>query len=110
MNSWERANIQAAASYLRERMTQGTIDAKTKTVYEGLLEVLEPTRRAVRIQREQSAAAKAAITVQANRERRAAAERRRPADRRTLNLESPTGSERRAGVERRAGRDRRSRS
>ena len=110
MNAWERANIQAAASYLRERMTQGAIDAKTKTVYEGLLEVLDPTRRAVRVQREQSAAAKAAVTVQANRERRAAAERRRLSDRRTLDLGSPTGVERRAAVERRAGRDRRNRS
>jgi hypothetical protein len=110
MNSWERANIQAAASYLRERMTQGTIDAKTKTVYEGLLEVLDPTRRAARVQRELSTAAKAAVTVQANRERRAAAERRRLEDRRKQNLGSPTGTERRAGAERRAGRDRRSRS
>ena len=109
MNTWERANIQAAASYLRERMTQGAIDAKTKTVYEGLLDVLDPTRRAARVQRELSAAAKAAVTVQANRERRAAAERRRLADRRKQNLGSPTGTDRRAGVERRAGRDRRNR-
>jgi hypothetical protein len=91
-------------------MTQGTIDAKTKTVYEGLLEVLDPTRRAARVQRELSTAAKAAVTVQANRERRAAAERRRLEDRRKQNLGSPTGTERRAGAERRAGRDRRSRS
>ena len=48
MTSWERANIQAAASYLRERMTQGALDAKTKAVYEGLLEVLDPTRRTAR--------------------------------------------------------------
>ena len=110
MNTWERANIQAAASYMRERMTQGAIDAKTKAVYEGLLDVLDPTRRAARVQRELSAAAKAAVTVQANRERRAAAERRRLADRRKQNLGSPVGAERRAGVERRAGRDRRNRS
>ena len=108
MNSWERANIQAAASYLRERMTQGAIDAKTKAVYEGLLEVLEPTRRAARVQREMSAAAKSAVTVQASRQRRAAAERRRLEDRRKLNLGSPTGAERRS-VDRRTGHDRRSR-
>jgi hypothetical protein len=108
MNSWERANIQAAASYLRERMTQGAIDAKTKVVYEGLLEVLDPTRRATRVQRELSAAAKSAVTVQANRQRRAAAERRRQQDRRKENLGSPTGAERRT-VDRRTGRDRRNR-
>jgi hypothetical protein len=109
VTSWERANIQAAASYLRERMTQGAIDAKTKAVYEGLLEVLDPTRRATRVQREMSAAAKSAVTVQAtNRQRRAAAERRRKEDRRKLNLGSPTGTERRT-VNRRTGRDRRNR-
>jgi hypothetical protein len=38
-------------------MTQGAIDAKTKAIYEGLLEVLDPTRRTARIQREMSATA-----------------------------------------------------
>jgi hypothetical protein len=108
VNAWERANIQAAASYLRERMAQGAIDAKTKAVYEGLLEVLDPTRRAARIQRELATATKASVTVPANRERRTAAERRRD-ERRKVNLGSPTGVERRTGSERRTGRDRRSR-
>jgi hypothetical protein len=108
VNAWERANIQAAASYLRERMAKGAIDAKTKAVYEGLLEVLDPTRRTTRIQRELASAAKAAVTVQANRERRSAAERRRE-DRRRVNVGSPTGVERRTGKERRTGRDRRNR-
>jgi hypothetical protein len=107
VNAWERATIQAAASYLRERMSQGAIDAKTKAVYEGLLEVLDPTRRATRIQRELATAAKAAVTVQTNRERRAT-ERRRE-DRRKVNIGSPTGVERRTGKERRTGRDRRNR-
>jgi hypothetical protein len=105
VNAWERANIQAAASYLRERMAQGAIDAKTKAVYEGLLEVLDPTRRAARIQRELASAAKAAVAAPVSRERRAT-ERRR-GDRRRENLGSPTGIERRAGKERRTGRDRR---
>ena len=108
MTSWEKANIQAAASYLRERMTQGVIDAKTKAVYQGLLDVLDPTRRAARIQREMSTAARSAVTVQANRQRRAAAERRRQEDRRKENLGNPAGAERRR-VDRRTGRDRRSR-
>jgi hypothetical protein len=106
VNQSERTNIQAAASYLRERISQGATDPRTKAVYEGLLEVLDPTRRAMRVQREMHAAAKAAATVQANRERRAHEERRRNAERRKANHGSPTGAERRA-AERRAGRDRR---
>jgi hypothetical protein len=108
VNTWERANVQAAASYLRERMGQGAADPRTKAVYEGLLEVLDPTRRATRVQRELAAATRAAATVQANRERRERDERRRLADRRKESLGSPTGAERRR-AERRAGRDRRSR-
>ncbi len=43
MNSpWQRSNIQAAAAYLRERMAQGATDSRTKAIYEGLLDVLEP--------------------------------------------------------------------
>jgi hypothetical protein len=108
VNTWEKANVQAAASYLRERMSQGAADPRTKAVYEGLLEVLDPTRRATRVQRELAAATRAAATVQANRERRERDERRRLADRRKATLESPTGAERRR-AERRAGRDRRNR-
>ena len=110
MNSqWQRATIQAAASYMRERISQGATDPKTKAIYEGLLEVLDPTRRATRIQREAFAGAKAAAIVQAARERRAADERRRLEDRRKENRGSPTGGERRRGEDRRAGRDRRDR-
>ena len=95
--------------YLRERIAEGANDPKTKAIYEGLLEVLDPPRRATRIQRELAAAAKAAVMVKAAAERRAADERRRLADRRKQNLGSPTGAERRRG-ERRAGRDRRNRA
>ena len=73
--NWQRANIQAAASYLRERMSAGPTDPKTKAVYEGLLEVLDPTRRATRIQREAASAAQAAAIVKPARERRARSER-----------------------------------
>jgi hypothetical protein len=76
-------------------------------VYEGLLDVLDPSRRTVRLQRER-AAATAAVPVQASRERRATHERR-SADRRKLNSGSPTGVERRQ-QDRRTGRDRRNRS
>ena len=110
MNSpWQRATIQAAASYMRERISAGADDPKTRAIYEGLLELLDPPRRATRLQREMAAAAKAAVVVKAAAERRAAAARRRRADRRKLDLGSPTGAERRVGIDRRAGRDRRDR-
>jgi hypothetical protein len=106
--NWQRANIQAAASYLRERMLGGATDAKTKAVYDGLLEVLDPTRRATRLQREGASAAQGAATVKPARERRAHSERRAtPIDRRRKSVGTPDG-ERRSGKERRAGRDRRS--
>ena len=106
--NWQRANIQAAASYLRERISGGATDPKTKAVYEGLLEVLDPTRRATRLQREAASAAKAAATVKPARDRRSSiSERRRLTERRRVNVGSPTGVERRSGADRRSGRDRR---
>src|SRR6185436_21142753 len=101
--NWQRANTQAAAGYLREAISKNPTDVRTKAIYEGLLDILEPTRRAVRLQREMATAAKTAAIVHRTR---AGRERRAPSDRRTLKLESPTGAERRK-TQRRAGRDRR---
>jgi hypothetical protein len=101
--NWQRANIQAAASYLREVIAKGA-DARAKLVYEGLLDILDPARRTVRLQRERAAVA-AAVPVPAARERRATHERR-GAERRKANVGSPTGVERRR-KDRRSGRDRR---
>ncbi len=98
--SWQRANVQAAANYLRERIAAGapgSEDARSKAIYEGLLDVLDPARRTARVQRESAADAKSAVTIQAARERRNQASRER---RRAHH--GPPG-----GVERRAGRDRR---
>ena len=106
--NWQRPNIQAAAAYLRERMAAGATDARTKAVYEGLLDLLEPSRRATRLQREAADAAKAAVTVQAERDRRSQSDRRGYADRRRVDLGPPGGIERRKVGDRRAGRDRRS--
>ena len=110
--SWQTSSVQAAASYLRERIAAGDTSARTKAIYDGLLEVLDPTRRATRVQREMAAstkvmaaAAAAAKAEKLERERRAAERRRQ--DRRRVNSGSPTGVERRSG-ERRAG-DRRAR-
>jgi hypothetical protein len=107
--TWQQANIQAAAAYLRERMAAGTNDPRTKAVYEGLLDVLDPPRRATRMQRESAQAAKAAVAVKAERDRRAAIERRSHRDRRLVGLGPPQGVERRRTPDRRSGRDRRNR-
>jgi hypothetical protein len=101
--NWQRANIQLAATYLREVIAKGA-DPRAKAAYEGLLDVLDPSRRTARLQRERAAAA-AAVPVQAARERRARHDRR-TSERRAVNLGSPTGVERRQS-ERRTGRDRR---
>lgn len=108
ITSWQRTNVQAAAVYLRERIGQGATDARTRAIYEGLLEVLDPTRRATRVQRELHGSAQAAVVVQSGRERRATPGERRRTDRRVVNL-GPIGTERRSGVDRRAARDRRRR-
>jgi hypothetical protein len=100
--SWQRANIQAAATYLRERITAGAIDAKTTAIYEGLLEVLDPRRRDARLQRERLSAPQRATRV-----RRTSGDRRR-GERRQVNLGSPMGAERRGRRDRRTGSDRRS--
>jgi hypothetical protein len=102
--NWQRANIQLAASYLREVLARGA-DPRAKAAYEGLLDVLDPERRTARLPREHAAVA-AAAPVEGARERRSAHERR-VSDRRKMNLGSATGGERRQG-ERRTGRDRRS--
>jgi hypothetical protein len=103
MSGWQRANVLAAAQYLREVVSSSPGDVKAQTVYQGLLEVLEPARRALRQQRELSEAARSAVTM---REKRTG-ERRR-SDRRRVNLGSPTRAERRK-IDRRTGRDRRNR-
>jgi hypothetical protein len=46
----QRTSIQAAAAYLRQRIAPGDADPRTKVIYEGLLDVLEPSRRAMRLQ------------------------------------------------------------
>jgi hypothetical protein len=102
MAGWQRANVLAAAQYLREVVARRPDDIKAQAVYEGLLEVLEPARRTIRQQRELTEAARSSVM---SREKRSGIDRRRT-DRRRVNLGPPGGVERRKG-ERRAGRDRR---
>jgi hypothetical protein len=103
---WQRSRIEAAASYLREMIDAGAGDDRTLSLYEGLLDVLEPTRYATRMQRAAAADAVAAI-IQAGRDRRGRIERRSHADRRLVNLGPNASGERRAYQDRRLGNDRR---
>ncbi len=106
---WQRSSIEAAASYLRELIEAGANDYRTQSVYEGLLDVLEPTRHAARIQRAASADASAMIMQAAARERRARIDRRGHSDRRLVNFGPAAGGERRMLPDRRNGTDRRNR-
>jgi hypothetical protein len=107
--SWQSTNLQAAAGYLRERIAAGDSSPRTKAIYDGLLEVLDPTRRATRVQREMASATKmVAAAAAAKFERERGAVQRRGLDRRRMNLGSPNGVERRRG-DRRIGADRRKR-
>jgi hypothetical protein len=100
---WQRANVIAAAAYLREILAREPDNVRVKALYDGLLEVLDPTRRAVRLQRELASA-----TTAAKRERRSR-ERRSGVDRRQRPLDGLGELERRSGADRRTGRDRRKR-
>lgn len=107
LQSWQRANIVSAISYLAEVVRRSPTDVRAKAVHDGLMEILEPARRHLRTQRELATATRAASPV--GKERRTGADRRRAADRRAVDLGSSTGIERRNGLDRRTGRDRRSR-
>lgn len=102
LTGWQRTNVLAAAEYLREVLQRSPQDAKARIVYEGLLEALDPQRRAVRLQRELSAA-RAGVPI---KERRATSDRRSGQDRRKTNEAWPGNYERRV-QQRRSGRDRR---
>ena len=104
LQGWQRTNVIAAANALREQILRAPDDVKLRSAYEGLLDLLDPSRLLARRQREQAEAARHAATAIKN-ERRAA--ERRAAERRKANAGPPAGVERRAG-ERRT-RDRRTR-
>jgi hypothetical protein len=104
LQGWQREAIMKAAQLLRERFGNPPIDPQARVAHDGLLEVLDPSRRTVRLQRELSEATrKASLTPRAERR----GKERRGADRRKVNLGAPPGvTERRKG-ERRTGKDRR---
>jgi hypothetical protein len=89
---------------LRELLAQNPEDPRLRTTYEGLLDLLDPSRLVTRRQREMAEAAKQAASV-LKTERRRGGDRRR-ANRRVAQL-GPGGIERRSGIDRRSGKDRR---
>src|SRR6478736_349282 len=104
---WTRSAIEAAAHYLRELIDAGAADDRTTSVYNGLVDVLETERYAVRVQRALSADA-ALVLVRAGLDRRKMGPRRQHLDRRLVNLGSLNG-ERRSRDGRRIVHDRRDR-
>ena len=102
---WQRQAVLQAANYLRELILSGAGDARTKVVYEGLLDVLDPSRRAARQQRELASATKTAAQI-VRQERRAGRDRRHR-DRRLIDIGNQEGAERRSGADRRKGERRR---
>jgi hypothetical protein len=97
LTAWQRANILAALNYLKD-MGRIIENRQADMLAQGLLEVLDPSKRTIRLQREAARAATAGA--QAGRERRMGRERRN-GDRRKQQV--PFG-----GADRRTGRDRRS--
>ena len=105
---WQRQAVLAAAALLRERFGMAPQDAKAKAVHDALLEVVEPKRRTLRLQREMSKAADGAVLTMKTERRGRARDRRTGWERRVLDVGSPTGTERRGG-DRRLRDERRSR-
>ncbi len=105
LQGWQRESILKAAQLLRDRFGNPPVDAQARSAHDGLLEVLDPSRRTVRLQKELSEATrKATMTERAERRAR----ERRATDRRKVNLGPPPGTPERRKGERRAG-DRRTR-
>ena len=105
LQAWQREAILKAAQLLRDRFGNPPVDAQARSAHDGLLEVLDPARRTVRLQRELSEATrKAALTAKTERRHR----ERRSSDRRKANVGPPPGVPDRRKSERRHG-ERRSR-
>jgi hypothetical protein len=104
LQGWQRTNVVAAANCLREQISRTPGDPKLHAAYEGLLDLLDPSRMLARKQREMAEAARQAAT--ALKQERRTGDRRGHADRRRAEAGPPAGVERRKG-ERRTVADRR---
>jgi hypothetical protein len=104
LQGWQREAILKATQLLRDKFGNPPTDAAARQAHDGLLEVLDPARRAVRLQREMSEASRKASLTQKTERR---GKERRANDRRKVNLGPPPGTDERRKGERRTGRDRR---
>lgn len=100
LTGWQRAHVVSAAQYVRELLLKAPEDAKARSVYDGLLEVLEPTRRAARQHQEQAPGSAGSMWEQRT------GRDRRTSERRLFEIGPPAGRERRR-TGRRSGRERR---
>jgi hypothetical protein len=105
LQAWQKEAILKAAAFLRDRFGNPPADPAARQAHDGLLEVLDPARRTVRLQKEMAEASRKA-TLTAKVERRMHRERR-AGDRRRVNLGPPSGMEERRKGERRRGERRR---
>jgi len=103
LQGWQRTNIIAAANCLREQIAKAPDDPRLRAAYEGLLDLLDPSRILARKQREMAAAARQAATAIKNERR---TRDRRAGERRRTEAGPPPSGERRRR-ERRSGADRR---
>ena len=102
LQAWQREAILKAAQLLRDRFGNPPADEQVRTAHDGLLEVLDPARRTIRLQKEMSEATrKAALTEKTERR----VKERRGNDRRKVNIGPPPGiADRRTGERRRGDR------
>ncbi len=106
LQGWQRDAILKAAQVLREHFGNPPADPAARLAHDGLLEVLDPARRTVRLQKEMAEATRK--LAQAERAERRARERR-ATDRRKANLGPPPGAGERRKGDRRAAERRRGR-
>ena len=100
LQAWQREAILKAAQLMRERFGNPPADPQARSAHDGLLEVLDPARRTLRLQKELSEATrKAALTEKTERRAR----ERRGNDRRKVNIGPPPGIDDRRKSERRSG-------
>jgi hypothetical protein len=97
LTGWQRTHVLAAAEYIREILFRTPGDQKARAVYDGLLDLLEPARRAAR-EGPDTSSERDGFKVRADNDRRSGI------DRRVTSLGAPAGVERRQRERRRAER------
>src|SRR5688572_9820425 len=104
LQGWQREAVLKAAQLLRARFGNPPAEPEVREIYDGLLEVLDPARRTVRLQRELSETSRKASRTPRTERR---AKERRGSDRRKVTLGPPPGIQQRRKGQRRSGTDRR---